>query len=103
MCEGKDVYPIIAVGCVLIALISFIFLLCSAGHRKGREEITPSVLTAVHFDILAVFFAGMAFFGLFVICSLSYSVSWEFVFGVVIGCGEIVWGTICCIEWAIRL
>lgn len=39
-------------GSVLLFLICFIFLLCSAGHRNGREGIVPGILTGIYFDVL---------------------------------------------------
>lgn len=48
----------ILAGCVLLCIGSFLFLLCAAGHRNGREGIVPSVFTNMHFD---VFTAGMGF------------------------------------------
>lgn len=48
----------ILAGSVLLAVICFVFLLCSAGHRNGRSGITPGVLTGLYFDLMtAVFFA----------------------------------------------
>lgn len=42
----------ILVGCVLLCLVCFVFLMRSAGHQRGREEIVPSVLNEMHFDVL---------------------------------------------------
>lgn len=39
-------------GSVLLFFVCFVFLLCSAGHRNGREGIVPGVLTGIHFDVL---------------------------------------------------
>ena len=37
---------------LLLGVLSFIFLLCAAGHRAGREELTPGYLTGIPFDLL---------------------------------------------------
>ena len=50
----------IAAGGITLCLISFIFLVCSAGHRNGREGIVPGLLTRLHLDVLTVFFGGAA-------------------------------------------
>lgn len=39
-------------GGALLSLICGIFLLCSAGHKNGREGIVPGLLTGMPFDIL---------------------------------------------------
>lgn len=38
----------------LLFVICVIFLLCSAGHKNGREGIVPGLLTGIPFDILTV-------------------------------------------------
>ncbi len=42
----------------VVCLNSFIFLLCAAGRKSGRQEIVPTVFTALHFDLYTV---GMIF------------------------------------------
>ncbi len=49
-------------GCIFLCAACFIFLLCAAGHRNGREGIAPSVLTYIYFDVLTGIFAGVLFF-----------------------------------------
>ena len=48
---------------LLLGAVCFIFLLCAAGHRAGREGLTPGYLTRVPFDLLtavtAFIFTGM--------------------------------------------
>lgn len=106
--EGRYVYPIVAVGCVLIALISFIFLMCSAGHKNGKEGITPTVLNAMHFDVITVGFVVVAYLGLLLMLSLmDYGFGFEDLVQnicmILLGCVEVVWGTIYCMELATRL
>lgn len=55
-------------GC-LITLICFIWILCNAGHRWGKEGIFPGVLSNIYLDILT------AFFGLGAICILVFFVN----------------------------
>lgn len=55
----------IAAGSVLLFFCCFIFLLCSAGHKNGREGIVPGVFYDMHFDVLtaiAVFLVAALFF-----------------------------------------
>lgn len=54
------------VGAGLTCLLCFIFLMCAAGHKNGREGISPSVLTELHFDVLTGFFAAAIIGTLFV-------------------------------------
>ncbi|MCM1188307.1 MAG: ATP-binding protein [bacterium] len=51
------------IGSVLLAVVCFVFLLCSAGHKNGKAGITPGPVTRLPFDVVtaaAVFLlAGM--------------------------------------------
>ena len=47
-----------------IALLLFIFLLASAGHRKDADEIVPTWLDRVPFDLLTCIAGAGGFFGL---------------------------------------
>lgn len=50
----------ICAGTALLCIICFVFLMCSAGHKNGREGITPSVFTNMHFDVFSfILFALM--------------------------------------------
>lgn len=49
----------VAVGSLFLCFVCFIFLMCSAGHRKGYEGIVPGVLTHIHLDILALIFGSV--------------------------------------------
>lgn len=46
--------------CLLVCVICFVFLMRSAGHKKGREGIVPGVLTRLPFDFLTLIFVGGA-------------------------------------------
>lgn len=58
-------YEVIGIlaGCVLLCLVCLIFLLCSAGHRRGVEEIVPSVFSGMHFDVITAAW-GIVMYGL---------------------------------------
>ena len=49
-------YSVYVIGgiCGLLMLFSFIFLMCGAGHRSGKEGLTPGYLYPVPFDLLSV-------------------------------------------------
>lgn len=49
-------------GWALLCVISFVFLLCAAGHRNGREGIVPGVLTNIYLDVLTAVWGGALFF-----------------------------------------
>lgn len=46
----------VVVAALLISILCVIFLMCSAGHRNGREGIVPGVLTGLHLDVLTGIF-----------------------------------------------
>ncbi len=103
LCAWRYVFPAIAVLSAFIFLISFIFLMCSAGHKNGYPGITPSVLTSIHFDVLTAIFGLAAVCGiLFVIEMMSYS-DMAVLGACVLGVIEVVWCTIYCMEAAVRL
>lgn len=51
------VYAICSVSVILL-IVCFVFLMCSAGHREGHEEIVSSWITKIPFDLLT---AAVAF------------------------------------------
>ncbi|NLF35151.1 MAG: HAMP domain-containing histidine kinase, partial [Clostridiales bacterium] len=40
-----------AVFCLLLSVVTFIFLMCAAGHRKGREEVVLNLQDRIPFDL----------------------------------------------------
>ena len=75
-CEDADLYVLVEVfvdalydmkeevlgvmlGTFLLAIISFVFLMCAAGHRRNKEEIVSTFIDKIPLDIVcvAVFFA----------------------------------------------
>lgn len=104
----RYVAPVVALVSLLFFLICFIFLMCAAGHHNnkadGKGEITPSLLNGVPTDLFTVFYVITAFTGIGLGASfcdglVEIAVAVLLVFGVV----EIIWGTIFCMECAIRL
>ena len=94
-----------AIGGILMCLISFIWLMCNAGHRRGEEGITPGVLTNIYLDILTVFFGivALVLFAFFVLLwdSLNHGFREPLIF-IAIMTGA-VWGTIYLREFALRM
>ena len=100
-------YSLIGMVCaeVLLCAVCFVFLMCAAGRRKGREEIVPSVLTGLHLDVLTFIFAavGACFFVL-----LLTAASRTEGFGIAVllpaGCAVMaVWITLYCMEFALQM
>lgn len=50
--------------CIFLGLNSFLFLMCSAGHRNDAEGIQPSVFFCIPLDLYTVIFGIVAFFPL---------------------------------------
>ena len=55
-------------GTFLLAILSFVFLMCAAGHRRNKDEIVSTFIDKIPLDILcvAVFFAEV-----FLACALE--------------------------------
>ena len=106
--QNRNVWPWCGLGSVLVFLISFIWLMCSAGHRRGQEGITPSVLTSIYLDFLTVFFGAgalvLAAMILWVCQDLEYGQPVWFAVGLAVGgMLEVVWCTIYLREFALRM
>lgn len=56
-------YAIIVIAAIslLTAILLFIFLMCSAGHRKGRDGITPNGIDKIPFDFFLATLTTVAF------------------------------------------
>ena len=62
----------IGLGALIVAILCFIFLMCSAGRRRGVEGVTPTVLTKIPFEIpTAVYVLGSLFWYICVFVFLS--------------------------------
>lgn len=104
--DYRNVIPVVCGAACVMALLCFIFLLCSAGHKNGREGIVPSVMNEIQLDLYTVIVLIGAFIGLYI------GVGWigidltnvlELIMLLVIFSLEVVWCTIYCMEVATRL
>ena len=103
--DYRNVIPVVCCAGTVLALLCFIFLLCSAGHKNGREGITPSAIHEIHLDVYTVVVAVGAFIGLYL------AVEWigmnssmiNLIVLVVLFAAEVIWCTLYFMELAIRL
>lgn len=95
----------VAAGGILLFISCFLFLMCSAGHRNGQKGVVPGVLTGIPVDVLTVLFGGIALFLVYALASLGWSLGdfGEAVLVSVAGLFLLIWGTIYCMDLAIRL
>lgn len=97
-------FPIAALTGGLLFLCSFIFLMCCAGHHRGREGITGGILSNFHFDVLTFVFGAVALFGIYLMVDIEGVMSLFNVLGfVILAIMEVVWCTIYCMEFAVQL
>ncbi|MCM1044594.1 MAG: sensor histidine kinase [Candidatus Gastranaerophilales bacterium] len=98
-------YPTVAVAGVLSVLISFVFLMCSAGHHRGKEGITGGVLSRYPFDLITLLFAGIGVTAMmFIVEMLSYSYNFaEYLFVLAIASLLLVWVVVYLRELALRM
>lgn len=103
--DNRNVIPVVCCAGTILALLCFIFLLCSAGHKNGREGITPSAIHEIHLDVYTVVVAVGAFTGLYL------AFGWigmnpgmiNLIVLVVLFAAEVIWCTLYFMELAIRL
>lgn len=103
--DNRNVIPVVCCTGTILALLCFIFLLCSAGHKNGREGITPSAIHEIHLDVYTVVVAVGAFTGLYL------AFGWigmnpgmiNLIVLVVLFAAEVIWCTLYFMELAIRL
>ena len=93
----------IGLGALIVAILCFIFLMCSAGRRRGVEGITPTVLTKIPFEIPT---AALIFGSLLV---LSGVVDWLYE-DIELAIGVVIWailtavaGILWCMSLALRI
>ena len=70
----RTLAPILFVVCAFASVADLIFLCCAAGHRRGRENITPNLQDRIPLDL---YLFGMFWLGLgclLLIAELSYSI-----------------------------
>ncbi len=104
--DYRNVIPVVCGVGTVLAFLCFIFLLCSAGHKNGKEGITPSAINDIHLDVYTVIAAIGAFIGLYLAVEwigVNLSSMIELIVLVVLFVAEVVWCTLYCIELAIRL
>ncbi len=85
---------LVCAGSFIIGLILFVFLICSAGHKKGIEGIYLEPLDEVPFDVYAAFVALVGtIVGMFIYTVLFYMTSLNFIIVIaVLSLGLIVLG-----------
>lgn len=103
--DNRNVIPVVCCAGTVLAFLCFIFLLCSAGHKNGREGITPSAIHEIHLDVYTVVVAIGAFTGLYLAfgwIGMNPSMI-NLIVLVVLFAAEVIWCTLYCMELAIRL
>lgn len=103
--DNRNVIPVVCCVGTILALLCFIFLLCSAGHKNGREGITPSAIHELHLDVYTVVVAIGAFTGLYLAfgwIGMNQSMI-NLIVLVVLFAAEVIWCTLYFMELAIRL
>ena len=103
--DNRNVIPVVCCAGTVLAFLCFIFLLCSAGHKNGREGITPSAIHEIHLDVYTVVVAVGAFTGLYLAfgwIGMNSSMI-NLIVLVVLFAAEVIWCTLYCMELAIRL
>ena len=104
--DERNVIPVVCCAGTVLALLCFIFLLCSAGHKNGREGITPSAIHEIHLDVYTVVVAVGAFTGLYLAfgwIGMNLSNMINLIVLVVLFAAEVIWCTLYFMELAIRL
>lgn len=104
--DYRNVIPVVCGVGTVLAFLCFVFLLCSAGHKNGREGITPSAINEIHLDVYTAIAAIGAFIGLFLAVEwigVNLSSMIELIVLVVLFVAEVIWCTLYCMELAIRL
>lgn len=87
--NNKYTLIFILAGSILLEILLFIFLMCSAGYRKGREAVTENFFDKIPFDILVIV---ATFFAAFLICVFEEIInyySYDAVFDFVLICANI--------------
>lgn len=91
---------------VFLGLNSFLFLMCSAGHRNDAEGIQPSVFSSIPLDLYTAFYGIAAAFLLIVMVNMSYyvydSIAETVIFAAAVAV-EALWCTFYLRELAVRM
>lgn len=102
--DMRNVFPAAVIIGSIVFAVCFIFLMCGAGHRNGREGITPGVLSEIPFDLVTMAFGFVGLIGLYAFLILVNETFWIGLLAfLIVGMLEAVWGTLYCMEFALRL
>ncbi len=96
------IYPI-GIGTFILAVVCFVFLMCAAGKRKGKEEVAPSALTRIPFEIPTFSMLFAAILSFYVIDAVDHSDVAVIVALVCVGICWTVMGIIWLMSLAIRI
>ncbi len=98
------VIPVVSAICVILFLCSFIYLMYSAGHHRGKEGISGGVLYFLHFDVVTVIFGVGAVLIFLLFCGLlNYGDVIGLALALAVCVLEVIWCTIYCMELATEL
>lgn len=98
------VIPTVSVIALLLFVMCFVFLMCSAGHHRGQEGITGGVLYYFYFDIVTAVFGVIAFTLLMGVFELLYSGTMtDILVASLLLMVVVVWCTVYCMELALEL
>lgn len=105
MYEARYMVIGLAAASILLCLICFIFLLCSAGHRNGVQGIVPGALTGIPLDVLTVIFGGGALFFAYILINMTSYMSdiSQVIFLALGGTVLLIWLTFYCMDFALRV
>ncbi len=92
LANARYALVIYAASALIVSIIIFIFLMCAAGHRRGREDIVPNFVDLVPFDIYLAVFAAMFLLTGFIVDEMQYH---EVIFVVALPFVGIVWLLMC--------
>lgn len=103
--ERRYLVIAVLVSACLAFILSFILLMCSAGHHNGKNGVSPSLLNFVPIDLYAGIWIWIAFVVLFVGAQfLNYAWDGATCATVMIfGTFEVIWGTAFAMEVMTRL
>lgn len=90
---------------IFIGLNSFLFLMCSAGHRNGMEGIQPSVFSGIPLDLYSTFY-GIVAFSLLLIIANTFDYNFGMIEAAAISVAisaEVLWCTFYLRELAVRM
>lgn len=60
-----------------VAILCFVFLLNAAGHRRGRESVTPAWTTVIPFDLLTAAGIGLGVFSVYLCDAIMWRSGYE--------------------------